>query len=289
MGASRRSGVELLNPLLSTPAARQSLSLLRDLIEEVTGNFYSDQNLDLLGMKLENRLAELGLMTFLDYYYLLRYDPAREQEWPLLESAITVNETFFWREPSALQLAVQKLLPEIRGRQRRSPRIWHAACASGEEAYSMVMALQEAGEGPVDILATDLDRKVLELARYAIYRERSVRPLPTGWRERYFETLPGERWALKPQIAGRVSFRRLNLVDGSEIERLPTYDLIFMRNVLLYFRPHRVVELLARLKRVLAPGGWLVVGASESLLRFAPPLEFEERSGVVIYRKNSID
>lgn len=275
--------------MLTTPAARQSLTLLRDLIEEVTGNFYSDQNLDLLGMKLENRLAELGLMTYLDYYYLLRYDPAREQEWPLLESAITVNETYFWRESAALKLVADKLLPEIRARRKRAPRIWHAACASGEEPYSMVMALQEAGqfdEGPVDMLATDLDRKVLEMARYAIYRERSVRPLPMGWLERYFEALPGERWALKPQVAGRVSFRRLNLIDGSEIERLPNYDLIFCRNVLLYFRPQRVIELLERMNRLLTPGGWLVVGASESLLRFAPPLDFEERSGVVIYRKS---
>ena len=116
-----------MNPLLSTPAARQSLILLRDLVEEATGNYYSDQNLDLLGMKLENRLAELGLMTFLDYYYLLRYDPAREEEWPLLESAITVNETYFWRESAALELAARELLPEIRARQKRRPRIWHAA------------------------------------------------------------------------------------------------------------------------------------------------------------------
>ena len=279
-----------MNPLLATPAARQSLTLLRDLIEEVTGNFYSDQNLDLLGMKLENRLAELGLLTFLDYYYLLRYDPAREQEWPLLESAITVNETYFWREASALELVARELLPEIRARQKRAPRIWHAACASGEEPYSMVMALQEAGQfekGPVDMLATDIDRKVLEMARYAIYRERSVRLLPPEWLDSYFEALPGERWALKPQLAGRVSFRHLNLIDGSELERLPNYDLIFCRNVLLYFRPQRVLELLQRLKRLLTPGGWLVVGASESLLRFAPPLEFEERGGVVIYRKSN--
>jgi chemotaxis protein methyltransferase CheR len=279
-----------MNPLLSTPAARQSLTLLRDLIEEVTGNYYSDQNLDLLAMKLENRLAELGLLTYLDYYYLLRYDPAREQEWPLLESAVTVNETYFWRESAALRLAARELLPEIRARQKRPPRIWHAACASGEEAYSMVMALQEAEYGgPVDILASDLDRKVLEMARIAIYRERSVRPLPPGWLERYFEALPGERWALKPEVAGRVSFRRLNLIDGSELERLPQYDLIFLRNVLLYFRSQRVLELLERLKRVLSPGGCLMVGASESLLRFAPPLDFEERRGVVLYRNSSCE
>ena len=276
-----------MNSLLTSPAARQSLMLLRDLIEEATGNYYSDANLDLLGMKLENRLAELGLLTFLDYYYLLRYDPGREAEWPLLESTITVNETYFWREPGALELVARELLPEIRARQKRAPRIWHAACASGEEPYSMVMALQAAGQlEAVDLLATDLDRRVLEMARYAIYRQRSVRPLPEGWLESHFEALPGERWALKPQVAGRVSFRRLNLIDGAELERLPNFDIIFCRNVLLYFRQLRVKELLERLARLLTPGGWLVVGASESLLRFAPPLEFEERSGVVIYRKS---
>ena len=276
--------------LPTTGVSRQSLTLLCDLIEETTGNYYNEQNLDLLGMKLENRLAERGLVSFLDYYYFLRYDPVREEEWPLLESAITVNETYFWREPGALELAVRELLPEIRARHKRPPRVWHAACASGEEPYSLVMALQEAGMSEsVHLLATDLDRKVLELARHAIYRKRSVRPLPEGWLERYFEALPGELWALNAEVAARVSLRRLNLMDAAELERLPNFDLIFCRNVLLYFRTQRIQELLGRLGRLLTPGGYLVVGASESLLRFAPELEFEERGGVVVYRKSLDD
>ncbi len=274
-----------MKPLLNTPASRQSLVLLRDLIEEETGNFYSDQNLDLLAMKLADRLAELGLLTFLDYYYLLRYDSGRAEEWVLLESVITVNETYFWRESPVIELAALQLVAELRPRLKRGPRIWHAACASGEEPYSMAMALLEAGEQGVDLLATDLDQRVLALARQAIYRQRSVRYLPAGWLEKYFETLPGGRWALKPKVASRVSFRRLNLIHGSELENLPTFDLIFCRNVLLYFRENRVLELLPRLARLLSPGGWLVVGASESLLRFAPPLEFQERNGLVIYQK----
>lgn len=270
---------------LTTPAARQSLGLLRDLIEEETGNYYSDQNLELLAMKLEDRLAELGLVSFLDYYYLLRYDPARAEEWLVLESAITVNETYFWRESPAIELTAGELLAELRPRLKRGPRIWHAACASGEEPYTMAMALMEAGEQGVDLLATDLDQRVLGMARQAIYRARSVRLLPAGWLEKYFEALPGERWALKPEVVSRVSFRRLNLIHGAELERLPSFDLIFCRNVLLYFRENRVVELLQRLSTLLSPGGWLIVGASESLLRFAPPLEFQERNGVVLYHK----
>lgn len=271
---------------MKTPASRQSLILLRDLIEEETGNYYSDQNLDLLGMKLQDRLADLGLLTFLDYYYLLRYDPARAEEWVLLESAITVNETYFWRECQGIELAARELLGEIRPQLKRGPRIWHAACASGEEPYSLAMALLEAGgHADVDLLATDLDQRVLGLARKAVYRQRSVRLLPDGWLEKYFDVLPGERWALKPAVAGRVSFRRLNLIHGAELERLPTFDLIFCRNVLLYFRESRVRELLQRLTRLLTPGGWLMVGASESLLRFAPALEFQERNGVVVYHK----
>jgi len=275
-----------MNPLLTTPAARQSLGLLRDLIEEETGNYYSDENLELLGMKLENRVVELGLQTFLDYYYLLRYDPARAEEWPLLESAITVNETYFWRESAALELTARQLLPEIQQRLPGHPRIWHAACASGEEAYSMVMCLkQQATSGPVDILATDLDQRVLEAARQGIYRQRSVRLLPPQWLERYFEELPGERWQVKPQVAGRVSFRRLNLIDGQELDRLPQFDVIFCRNVMIYFRAARITQLVARLARRLRPGGCLIVGASESLLRFAPPLDFQERNGVVVYQR----
>lgn len=274
-----------MNPLLNTPAARQSLALLRDLIEEETGNYYSDDNLGLLGMKLENRLAELGLLTFLDYYYLLRYDPARGEEWPLLESAITVNETYFWRESPALELAARHLLPELRPRLKRDPRIWHAACASGEEPYSMAMWLDQLKSGRVDLVATDLDQRVLGLARQGIYRQRSVRLLPPDLLDEYFEPLPGDSWMIKPELAGRVSFRRLNLIDGQELERLPTFDIIFCRNVMIYFRPGRISQLIHRMARLLTPGGWLIVGASESLLRFAPSLQFQERSGVVVYQK----
>ena len=275
-----------MKPLLSSPAARQSLALLRDLIEEETGNYYGDQNLDLLGLKLESRLAELGLLTFLDYYYLLRYDSARSEEWPLLESAITVNETYFWREHAAIELVARHLLPEIRSRLQRPPRVWHAACASGEEAYSLVLCLdQQSPSGPVDILATDLDQRVLKSARQGIYRQRSVRLLSPEWLERYFEALEGERWALKSELAAKVSFRCLNLIDGQEIERLPHFDVIFCRNVLIYFREGRVSQLVKQLARLLTPGGWLIVGASESLLRYAPPLQFQERNGVILYHK----
>ena len=151
----------------------------------------------------------------------------------------------------------------------------------------MVMALNQpqCAAGPVDILATDLDRRVLGLARQAIYRPRSVRQLPVGWLERYFDSLPGGRWAVKPEVAGRVSFRRLNLVDGPELKRLPQFDVIFCRNVLLYFRDTRIAQLLERLAQLLTPGGWLIVGTSESLLRFAPTLQFQQRNRVVLYHK----
>ena len=150
----------------------------------------------------------------------------------------------------------------------------------------MVMGLdQHSPSAPVDILATDLDQRVLELARQAVYRKRSVRLLSPEWLERYFEALPGERWALKPEVAAKVSFRCLNLIDGQEIERLPHFDVIFCRNVLIYFREARISQLIQQLARLLTPGGWLIVGASESLLRYAPPLHFQERNGVVVYHK----
>ncbi|MBS2034475.1 protein-glutamate O-methyltransferase CheR [bacterium] len=275
-----------MSSLLNTPAARQSLQLLRDLIEERTGNFFSDPNLPLLALKLENRLAELGLLTYLDYYYLLRYDPHSDEEWRQLETAITVNETYFWRESEAIQAVAQKLAPERRPGQ--TLRIWHAACASGEEPYSMVLALLEAGLfawRDIEVMATDLDRRVLEAARQAIYRQRSVRLLPRNWLERHFEELPQERWALRPAVAGRVSLRRLNLVEEAEFARMPKCDFIFCRNVMLYFKEERIPRLIERLVSALAPGGCLFVGTSESLLRFAPALEFGECGGSVFYRK----
>jgi len=156
----------------------KSLLLVRDLIEERTAIYYSEIQLEILADKVRPRMVELGMSSFLDYYYYLKYDSEAESEWPMLACAVTVNETYFWRESDPIKLVAQHLLPELDPQDNRIIRIWHAGCATGEEAYSLAIALAEADRFEkyrIRIVATDIDLEVLAQAEAAVYRERSLR------------------------------------------------------------------------------------------------------------------
>lgn len=269
------------------PAARHSLELLRDLIQERLGLHFGDTSLPLLADRIAERALQLDLESFLDYYYLLKYDPAGEAEWQSLTSALTINETYFWRESDALQLGA-KLVGELQSaRPGQRVSIWHAACSTGEEPYSLAIALAETGafeRGPIDLLASDIDTRVLETARRGRYRARSLRHLPEDWRHRYLpETEPGT-YELVPALRQRVRFFTHNLARPEAFALLSKQDLIFCRNVLIYFNDSQVQRLALTFSALLKTPGYLFVGSSESLLRFSHPLEFWQRDGVIGYR-----
>ncbi|CAN0196535.1 unnamed protein product, partial [Phaeothamnion confervicola] len=264
------------------------LSLLRDLIEERTGIHYADRQIEILADRVRNRMAELGQLSFLDYYYLLKYDEGADAEWPLLHSCVTVNETYFWREAEILELVISRLIPERRAFTKGPVRVWHAGCSTGEEPYSLAMGLQESGEfmrTAVEIKASDLDVQALETAQRAVYRERSLRYLPENLKEKYFNPLPGAHFALQREIRDRVHFARENLLEVSPPPE--SLDIIFCRNVLIYFRDAMVVKVLQTLQKALREGGYLMMGASESLLRFQTDFQLVEKGGLLTYCKES--
>ena len=268
---------------MTSLSSRKALVLLRDLIAERTGNYYGDHRLPILGDKIAGRAAELGFLTLLDYYYLLRYDPLQVEEWPVLESLITVKETYFWREAEAFRAVVESILPHI-----KSPvRIWHAGCAQGEEPLSLLMALDEAGLKPrdFDILATDLDRRALEKARLGRYTERAVQRLPPDKLERYFRLLPDGEYQVDSALLARVRFRPLNLVDEDHLRELAPFDIIFCRNVMIYFSEALVTQVARHLYRLLKVPGFLFVGTTESLLSCRVPFVFSDLSGAIAYCK----
>ncbi len=272
-------------------ASRKSLQLLRDLIEKRTGIFFPDPQLELLAGKLTARATELSLHSFLDYYYLLKYDPAGQDEWPVVESLVTVNESYFWRDPEPLQMAARMLVPQLHALLggKRPVRIWHAGCAGGEEPFSLAMALQEERCNPasVEVLATDLDLQVLEKARRGLYRERSLRCLPAPLRERYFKVQATGEYELDSELRARVQFRTLNLVDARALAELRDIDLIYCRNVLTYFRDPTLERIAEAFYRILTSPGHLFLGASESFLRFRTPFQFAESDGLTWYRKSA--
>lgn len=231
--------------------------------------------MDLLLEKLEPFAQSRGFDSFLSYYYALK--SGANTEWDLAWDALSVQETYFWREMPQINALTQILVPNW-FRKNSSPfRIWSAACASGEEPYSIAIALEEAGFGacPVEIVASDASSAALQKAALAIYRERSFRALPPELHQKYFS--PAENgWLLSDEIKRRVSFQRANLQEPAEVSALARVQAVFCRNVFIYFSPYSIRQTVAHIAARMGPGGHLFVGASESLLRMTTDFELHE-------------
>ena len=261
-------------------------AILSALIEERTGIHYSIDDAPLLADKLVPRVAERGLESLLDYYYFLRYDPGADAEFAQLVEALVVNETYFFRELPALKNIAETWVPELL-RAGMRPRIWCAACATGEEPLTLAMLLDAAGcLDAVTLLASDISARALAQAREGVYFRRSLRALPPEAVGRWLTQLPNGM-QVERRLTDAIDFRRVNLVEEAQVAALGKFDIVICRNVLIYFSDTTVEAVLASLTRALAPNGRLVVGTSESLLRFESALACEERGGSFYYRKRN--
>jgi chemotaxis protein methyltransferase CheR len=266
------------------PLQPQVFAILRALIEDRAGLAYDLADLDLLAGKLSPRALELGFDSLLDYYYFLRYDIRGAEELDVLVETLLVNETYFFREPDQLSVLIDVLLaPLLKAGVR--PRVWCAASSTGEEPYTLAMLLAERELlGRVEIVATDLSRRVLAQAQKAEYGGRSLRAVKGTPAERWLERR-GDRRVVPLELRRAVSsWQRVNLLVAEEVSRLGQFDAIVCRNVLIYFSDDTARKVVQHLRAALSPGGHLLVGASESLMRFGTSLVCEERAGSFFYR-----
>ena len=264
-------------------------TILRDLIEDRTGLHYGLDDASMLEDKLAPRLLEAGFDSFLDYYYFLRYDPQSGAELQALTDSLVVNETYLFREFDPLQVLVrQHLAPKLEADPSLRLRVWSAACATGEEPLTLAMLLAQRGLlGRVELCASDIGERVLARARQGVYGRRSLRfGIPPGL-EAYVTQAADGTVRVSPALVQAVRWERVNLVDGEAVRARGTFDAILCRNVLIYFTDATTCTVLASLTEVLRPGGRLLVGASESLLRYGTALECEERAGVFFYRRRA--
>lgn len=268
----------------SLPMSPQVFAILATLIEQRAGLHYAAEDRELLADKVSDRATEAGFDSLLDYYYFLRYDPAGSAALDSLIDALLVHETYFFREALPLSVLVEDvLLPRVRAGQK--PRVWCAACSTGEEPLTLAMMLADRGVLPgVELLASDLSTRALERARTGEHNLRSMRALPPGVEGRWLEQVDG-RARPKQELVDAVEWRRINLVDEGAVAKLGQFDAILCRNVLIYFQDETARRVVASLTQALKPGGQLVVGTSESLLRFGTALSCEERRGVFFYGK----
>jgi chemotaxis protein methyltransferase CheR len=273
----------------------QVFAILSGLIEERLGLWYALADKPLLEGKVSTRALELGFDSALDYYYFLRYDDPNGAELDLLTETLVVNETFFFREYDQLQMALSRfivpsILPSddsgLSSSPGARPRIWSAACATGEEPATIAMWLAERGYlDQVEIVASDISGAALAVAKAGRYRLRSLRQIPDGVEPKRWIESDGNTLVLQPRIRDAIQWRKLNVLDEAAVRSLGELDVIFCRNMLIYFRDDVVKRIVEQLAQRLKPGGVLLVGVSESLMRFGTTLSCEEHDGVFIYRK----
>jgi chemotaxis protein methyltransferase CheR len=270
---------------MALPLTPQVFSILSHLIEERTGLHYRLQDSDLLAEKISDRAYERGLDSLLDYYYFLRYDAGGPAELEQLVDALVVNETYFFREMDQLRGLTAELVPALLARSR-PVRIWCAASSTGEEPYTIAMMLDELGLlRDVRIVATDVSNRALTRARAGIYAGRAFRTTPEAMQRRFFEPDAAGAFRVCDRVREAVRFARVNLRDEHAVAALGEQDVILARNVFIYFEDDAITSIVGALARSLREGGYLLVGASESLLRFATTLACEERGGAFFYRR----
>jgi chemotaxis protein methyltransferase CheR len=265
------------------------LKLLTDLIQERFGLTFNGIRQEILVSRLRPRLRELHLTSVRDYYQYLRFHPDRESEFARLPAMVTNNETYFFRETHQFDLLVQYVIPERRPALRGQPlRFLSAGCSSGEEPYSLSIALHNAGLPLAgvswEIDACDLNAERVALAREALYAETSLRACDADARRRYFTAEPGG-FRLKEKYRRGVRCFHTNLLAPNGALGWAVYDAILCRNLLIYVSDSAFANLIGLFARCLMPGGYLFLGHSESLLdrktAFAPTM----LGGAVVYRK----
>ncbi len=252
------------------PLSDKEFRLFQELILKEAGIFLSEVKKALLVGRLAKRLRTCQLTTFSDYYERVRADAA---ELSVMLDCVCTNETHFFREPEHFRLLEERILPQWRaeaaaGLRLPRVRVWSAACSTGEEPYSLAMVLLEALPGfKVEILATDLSNKVLEHARAAVWPIQKASEIPRRMLHKYMLQGTGSqagKMRAGPELCEVVKFFRTNL-NANSIEVVGRFDLVFCRNVLIYFTPagrQRVAQqMLARLE----PGGFLFLGHAETL------------------------
>lgn len=262
--------------------------LLRDLIHERTGLFFDNGKADILTDKLSPLVIERGFTSLLDYYYLLKYDETAQDEWLSVMNALSVPETYFWREMDQVRALVETIVPRWFERRDAGPlKVWSAACATGEEPLTIAMALNEAGwlaRAPIEIRASDASPAAIEKARRGVYRERSFRNLPAELRARYF-TQEGETktWRVDAKLHAGIEWGVVNLMDEAEVAPRAAADVIFCRNVFIYFSNESISRTVRTFAAHIRPPGYLCVAASESLLRLSEEFELQEIGNAFVY------
>ena len=270
------------SPVMTPRLSDTELRAIAKLVYEKSGIVLHDGKRELITSRLQKRLRHLGIATYAEYLKLADRDPA---ELVTLLDSIATNHTHFFREAKHFELLTSRVLQTAGARRGGELRGWCAACSTGEEPYTILMSLLEAGCGGARLLASDMSTKALATAKNGVYRLDKMTDVPKALLPKYFEKGLGAQAGLarvQPSLRRLVEFRALNLLEVTSLGQ--QFDFIFCRNVMIYFDKAVQQRVVSMLERHLAPGGYLFIAHSESLngithdLATIAPAAFQRRA-----------
>jgi chemotaxis protein methyltransferase CheR len=270
-----------------------SFRIIRDFIYADTGIYFQDTKKYLLEGRLGKRLQVLGIDSMEKYIQLLKYGNNKSDEMRMFYDAITINETFFFRNEAQFDAFENTLIPDIVKQKRASGktkiRIWSSASSSGEEAHTLALIYLERLKPrypwmEMEIVGTDISNAVLETARQGIYREYSIRNTPKLYMDKYFKK-EDSRYYISDEARKYVRFENLNLYDRQRMRSMNSFDVIFCCNVLIYFDAQSKIQVVSNLYDSLTPGGFLFIGYAESLHGISTAFKLINFPKTVAYKK----
>jgi len=277
------------------------LSMVSEVIATRMGLHFPRERWAMLRRNLLSAAKEFGFQNMNGFIQWLLSSELNKDQIMILASHLTISETYFWREPQVFSALTDYILPELirsksgeqgvgsKEQRERSIRIWSAGCSTGEEAYSIAIALHKAiskiEDWNITILATDINPRALCKAEHGIYGTWSFRNSPSWLKSSYFHNKEDRQYEIIPEIKQMVTFTCLSLVEMSAISNTNTMDIIFCRNVLMYFTNEWITKISQDLFHCLSEDGWFVVSSSELSSQVFPQFTPVNFPGAVLYRK----
>lgn len=275
--------------MTETVISAEDFGRFRDYFYRKSGIRFDDNKRYFVDKRLLERMAATGAGTFRDYFTHLRFE-ASGKEWQAVVNLMTVNETYFMREDYQFSCLVESILPELTARRARNQplRIWVMPSSSGEEAYSIALCLlerwPELANWDVEIVSSDIDTQILAQAQAGHYSARAIQHLPASWLQKYF-TRTGNGYQISQDLRDAVAFTRVNLHDPKEVADYRDFDVVFCRNLLIYFDDSSRHQAAQTFFEVLRPGGFICLGHSESMSRISSLFKIRKFEHAVVYQK----
>src|SRR3972149_3690364 len=277
--------------------SNHSFYALRDMIYKRSGIFFTDQEKYVLENRLLRHIEEGGFDDFEKYVDFLRHDPLRDKEFSSLFDLVTTKETSFFRDANQLQAFESVVLPpivkEAEEKGCKKLRIWSAPCSTGEEPYTLAMLLlnkfpkiQDSG-WDIEIHGSDISECVLQSARRGEYNDYSIRNVPPPYLDRYFPKNGNGKYHVNPEVRGIVRLSHINLFDNLRLRIFRGMDIVFCRNVLIYFDEPAKKRVIANIYDCLSPGGYLFIGHAESLFNISRAFKLVNINNILFYQKQS--